>query len=479
MKRIETEVAIIGSGCAGSAAACAAAELGLQVAVFEKSAELGGPIKGANGPFAVGSHMQRDRQMTFSPADALKLLVEHTHGKVDARLAAEYFNKSASTIAWLEEKGVKFNDVVAYFRGAEYTWHHKDPASPNITDALLGRAKALGAQIHVETTVTSLKKEGDRVVGLMAETATGETVEVFAKAVIIASGGFGGNPELIKQYTGYDHGHNLFSFSFPQVQGEGLKMAWAAGAGQSPMMMQTYVCLPAPFWGPGGTPPHLGSFRQPNLMVNIQGERFMNEELMANPAFAANAVGRQKGGHAYMIFDETTNLHYENNDWDFIMSRLPVTRSHQLGEAIAKARAEGFEHLFAVNTLEQLAAETGIDLANLTQTVAEYNAACDIGRDALFHKSSRYLRPLRQPRFYVARFYLGGYGSLGGIKINHRTQVLTEEQDIIPGLYAIGRDANALYGDTYCYAMSGNDTAFDFNAGRMAAENIAKSLRKV
>lgn len=478
MSTIQTDVAVIGSGCAGMAAAHTAAALGAKVMLFEKAAQVGGPVKGAHGPFAVESHMQRDRQIAFTREDAFRMFMEHTHWRVDARLVSDYINKSASTIEWLESMGVSFSDVVAYYQGAEYTWHFKAHESPALTEAIFEKAKALGVQARTGTPVQRLVKEGERVTGLVAVDASGTTLDVQARAVVICTGGFGGNSEWIQRHTGFMQGRNLFSFAFPDIQGDGLRMAWEAGAGRSEMIMQTYVCMPEPHWGPGGTPFDLGTFRQPGLMVNVLGERFMNEETMRNPAFAANAVARQKDGCAFMIFDEATNHHYENNDWDFQMSKLPVTRATNVRGFIEEAQAEGYQHLFMADTLDALARAMGVDAAALQHTVTDYNRACDSGRDEVFHKAARQLRPVRQARFYAARFFLGGYGSLGGIRINHRTQVLTPALDVIPGLYAAGRDANAIYGDTYPYVMSGNDSSFDYNTGRIAGEQVVHDLAR-
>ena len=113
-------------------------------------------------------------------------------------------------------------------------------------------------------------------------------------------------------------------------------------------------------------------------------------------------------------------------------------------------------------------------LKNLKKTVAEYNEACETGRDYLFHKNPKYLRPLIKPRFYAGRFSLGGYGSLGGIKINWKTEVLTKDQDVIPGLYAAGVDANSIYADSYAFILPGNTLSFALNSGRMAGANAAE-----
>jgi fumarate reductase flavoprotein subunit len=475
MRRIETDVVVIGGGASGLSAAVAAAEHGARVVVFEKQDAVGaGMVKGGNGPFAVDSRMQQERQFAFTRQDAFQYLMDYTHWTVDARLVSDYINRSASTVEWLEKLGVKFNDVVAYFIGAHYTWHYKDSQSPAITDALSTEAKRLGATFVVESPVKKILKERDWAVGVVAENKQGEEIHVIAKAVIVATGGFAGNAEWIKKYTGYEKGNNLFSFGGPELAGDGIRMAWEAGAGASEMMMQTYISLPDPFFGPGGTAWELGSFRQPNLMVNLDGERFMNEEVMRNAAHAGNAVHRQKQSCGIMIFDEAINRYYEENNWDILLSKVSVTRSKDLPGAIQKARSQGYKHLFLVNSMDELAAQAGIDREGLRRTIEEYNRVCTTGQDEVFHKQARLLRPVKTPRFYAARFYLGGYGSLGGIKVNYRMEAVSEQGDPISGLYAVGRDANSIYGGTYVFAISGNDTAFDFNSGRIAGENAAK-----
>ena len=140
-------------------------------------------------------------------------------------------------------------------------------------------------------------------------------------------------------------------------------------------------------------------------------------------------------------------------------------------------RRVGRRHLPLDPPLDDLAAQTGIDAAALKATVEEYNIACDTGRDGVFHKRALYLRPLREPPFYASTVRLGGYGSLGGIKINHRTEVVTKDQDVIPGLYAAGTDACAVYADSYVFVLPGNTMGFALNSGRMAGENAADYVK--
>ena len=84
------------------------------------------------------------------------------------------------------------------------------------------------------------------------------------------------------------------------------------------------------------------------------------------------------------------------------------------------------------------------------------------------------LRPIKTPKFYAGRFLPGAYGSVGGIKINHRTEVLDKRWKVIPGLFAAGTDACSIYGDSYVFILPGNTMGFAINSGRIAGENASR-----
>jgi fumarate reductase flavoprotein subunit len=133
------------------------------------------------------------------------------------------------------------------------------------------------------------------------------------------------------------------------------------------------------------------------------------------------------------------------------------------------------------DSIEELCQKTGIKLEGLMKILEEHNVACATGRDELFYKKAKYLRPVKQPKFYAAKFFPAGYGTRGGIKINYKTEVVTQDQEMIPGLYAAGGDANAIHGDTYVMLLPGGGLGFALNSGRMAGENAVayiKSLAK-
>ncbi|WP_427925076.1 FAD-dependent oxidoreductase [Streptomyces sp. cg40] len=473
------DVVVLGSGCAGLAATVSAAEAGASVLVLEKTGRIGGAIHGGAGLFAVETRMQRDRQIPLTRDETFHRLMEHTQWRSDARLVSAYVEQSADTVEWLTSMGVEFSDVVAYYLGADPTWHYREPDSPEITAVLEQRARALGVRFRTGCRARALTTDtAGAVTGVTGTAADGESFGVDARSVVVATGGFGGSPELIEKHTGYRHGSDLFSFAHPELTGDGIALARAAGAAPSPTMMETYVCLPAPYWGPGGTPPELGSFRQPNLMVNQLGQRFMDESVMRHPGYASNAVRRQPGGHGLMVLSADINAHYERERWDFLMSKLPITRPQDFDAEVSKAIAEGFPHILRADSVEELADLAGIDPHALRATVQAYNQACHTGRDTLMHKPARYLRPVEDGRtLYAARFSVGGYGSLGGIAVDDLCRAVDPRGLPISGLFGAGRDVNDLYGGTYPFVMSGNSTSFSYNSGRIAGRSAALAVR--
>jgi fumarate reductase flavoprotein subunit len=481
MKQLKTDIVVVAGGTAGLAAAIAAAEGGADVIVLEKAATTGGAGNMAFGPFAVESRLQRLKQIAINREEAFKIHMDYTHWRVDARLVKAFIDKSAGTITWLEDMGVEFYDVSCHNPGFPFTWHIIKGVAGSVEQPGLGsymikvmtdRAKTLGVEFHFRTPAQRIIKEGGRIVGVTAEDDSGEEIKVDTKCAIVATGGFGDNPAMIKKYTGYEYGRDLFSTRIPGLTGDGIRMAWEVGAAPTEMIMHL-----TPLRVPELDDFSLESFsfRQPNLIVNLAGERFMNEETMGNPTFVANAVSRQMKRCGFIIFDETTRKHYEEKGLDIPPDGVATFANPDIKDTgVMEALDRGSENIFSANSLKELAEKTGIAHNILQATIDIYNKACETGRDELFHKNARYLRPIKKPRFYAGRLFPGAIGSLGGIKINHRTEVLNKDHEVIPGLYAAGTDANALYGDSYAFVLPGNTLGFALNSGRIAGENAAK-----
>jgi len=479
MQTIDSDVIVVAAGPSGLAAALTAAQGGAQVTVFEKASTTGGTANMAAGLFAVESRHQRIKNIGPTREEAFKIFMDYTHWRVDARLVKAYIDKSADTIDWLESLGVEFAEPATMFSGSHPTWHlvkigaggYTPQAAAGMMKILTEKAKEAGVKIHLQTPVRKIRKEGDRIVGVVAEDRSGESIQGNAKAVVIATGGFCDNLEMIKKYTEYEHGRDLFSQRVPGVEGEGIRMAWEVGAERTEMNIELVYGMPAEM-----EPEVASIFREPHLFVNLHGERFMNEEVMRNPAFTGNAISRQKKRCAYLIFDGNTKNHMEKKGLHFINHVFPFTKFENLDAQIETALAQGNKQIFVADSLEELAEKTGIDFNGLQTTIGEYNKSCERGHDHILGKNARYLRPVKEPKFYAGRHYPTGYGTLGGIKINHKTEVLTKDWEVIPGLYAVGTDACTIYGDSYVFVLPGNSLGFAVNSGRIAGDHALRYM---
>jgi fumarate reductase flavoprotein subunit len=482
MATLETDLVIVAAGASGLAASCQAAQLGLKVITFEKSSTTGGAANMGMGPLGIESPMTRAKQFQPTQDEAFNIFMNYVHWQADGRLVRAHLNKSGDTIAWLQALGVTFSEPASYFPGSFPTWHivmpesgHPGPtAAATMFKIMTQKAKEMGVQLMLQTPVKSLIKEGGKVVGVVAEDRSGEELQVKAKAVIVATGGFGDNPKMIKKFTGFEWGKDLHTFAIPGLAGDGLRMAWEAGAMQSNIHMEISFGVADPM---GLGLEWLPLFHQPHLMVNLQGERFMNEG-EGNDSFKGNAIALQKERTAYLVFDEAIKDSMKTY-LDYINLVIQIPCLAQIDEMIEKVLASGYPHFHKADTLDELAAKTRIDAAGLKATVAEYNGYCEHGYDEVFIKLKRFLRPVAKGPYYAIALYPAGYGSLGGIKINSKTEVLDKSWNPIPGLFACGTDACDIYGDTYVFQLPGNTMGFAMTSGRMAAETAAAYVKSL
>ena len=468
MEKMETDIIVVAAGLSGLAAAISAAENGARVLVFEKSGTTGGAANMGMGPLGVGSRIQREHMISLTPGEAFRKHMYFTHYRVDARMVRDYYFKSGDTIDWLMDMGVEFagvqrafsapEDTRAYSDG-EFTWH-------------LERARELGVEFLLETPVHKIIMEDGRAVGVLAKDKDGEEIEARAKSVILATGGFGDNPAMIKEETGYEFGKTIFNFAIPGMKGDGLRMAWEAGAGKEPCTMELMYQLP-------DNMNHFildGAFRQPCLWVNRNGQRFMTEDQIGNTTFTGNAITAQPGSVAFSIFDSRLLKKYKKKGPDIVSHVHPHDLYDHFDEQWERDLADGYEPITQADTLEELAQKAGIDPEGLAAQVEEYNEMCEAGFDEIFEKDRHYMQPIAKAPFYCCRQNVGAYGSLGGVKINHRTQAMTQEAKVIPGLYCVGTDACNIFGDSYPFILAGNTMGFCLNSGRIAGENAAAEL---
>ncbi len=491
MKTLQADVVVVAAGLSGLAAAITAAEQGLSVIALEKSKTTGGAASMGVGPLAIGTKHQAAVGYNLTADEAFLKHMHWSHWMVDARLVYDYYRKSASTLEWLEDMGVEFvyRNTTLYtptrmraYAEPERTCHAVKPAeggrigprvAARMTKAMAERARELGVNILLETPGKKLIMEDGKVVGVLAQSVDGEELEVRAGAVILATGGCGDNPEMLKEHTGLTWGKDLFSFRIPGNVGDGIKMAWEVGAARGQIKLDLMYQIPdnlAHF--------HLeGAFRQPVLWVNKLGERFMPEDCIANTCTTGNAINRQPGHTCFAIMDNATLRYYKKHGIDIFGIQGTDVFDYFDKEA-EDALANGYPYFFKCDTIEELCQQTGIDLEGLQETLETYNSDCDEGYDSLFCKDRNFMRPVRKPPFYCIQSFPGAYGSFGGLKINYKTEVVKEDGYPIKGLYAVGTDACDIYGDTYPFLLGGNTMAFCLNSGRMAGEYAADYIAK-
>ena len=271
MANYETQIVVIAAGPSGLSAAVQAAEDGADVIVVEKAAAVGGAANMGMGPLGIGTRYQKQNMYDISVEKAFQMFMEYTHYNVDARLVKRYFEQSAETIEWLEDMGVEFEGAFRYFPKSEATWHIVKTdtgigprAASFMNKALYAKAQELGVNVLLETPAKKILMKDGRVAGVLATDKVGREIEIACQAAIICTGGAGCNKQFILDETGYKHGEDMFNFAIPGIMGDGLKMAWEAGADKLPVRIEQAASVVGVEDLPGSVS---NIFGQPNLLI--------------------------------------------------------------------------------------------------------------------------------------------------------------------------------------------------------------------
>jgi fumarate reductase flavoprotein subunit len=482
MKSLSTDIVVMAAGPAGLCAAVQAAEDGAKVIAIEKAPVPGGAANMGMGPLGIGTKYQKNQMVDVTVEKAFRMFMEYTHYQADANLVRKYFGMSAETIEWLEEKGVQFAGAFRYFPKSEQTWHicMTDKGigrgvAASMVKILVEKAKELGVEILLETPGTDIVMENGKVVAVIAKDKNGEEIRINCKAVIVATGGAGDNPQIIHDEIGFTFGQDMFNFAIPGLKGDGIRLLRKCGAAPTQMRMEMISFMPQITDMDPGLP---AVFNQPNLLVNILGRRFMDEDEMQNTTFTGNAIAKQKGRVGFIIFDSATLRHYKKNGLDVVSFVFNPETLDNFDESLDHAVANKTTDVFKSDTLEELARWCGIeDMKTFTQTVEDYNEMCETV-DTWFFKNRKYMRPVKKAPFYAGRIRPGAYGTLGGTLINENCEALTPDYKAIPGLYVAGTDACNIYDDSYMFLLPGNTMGFAVNTGRIAGMSAAEYVQK-
>jgi fumarate reductase flavoprotein subunit len=424
--------------------------------------------------------MQRDRYITYSRDQAFKNMMEYSHWRANPRLVRAFVDQSGSTISWLQGKGVEFIDATINMPDAPRTYHVVKGQGAAVVKALATSAKELGVDLRLATPVKKILKQGDRITGVVVEEDEGD-LQVASKVVVIASGGYANNKEWIKKYSGFDLEVNVIPVGNVNKMGDGIRMAWEVGAAEEGMgLLELFRVGPI---GPDHPMKNQIEFaaNQPDLWINSKGERFCDEGIAFYDTSVGNANARYKEGYTYSIFDDSIiqRLLEKGIDRGIAMENPPGTRPVDFHKELNIALEKGTTEVFVADSIKALAEKIGVDPAVLKATIDEYNGFCEKGHDDLFAKDPKYLRPLKGPKFYAVKARTIFLGTLGGIKINHKTEVVDKKEKVIPGLYAVGFDAGGMWGDSYSIRnSSGAAAGFAVNSGRIAGRNALQYISK-
>lgn len=453
----EADLIIVGAGGAGLTAAKAAADQGVSVILIEKSGVIGGnSLCSQVGINAAGSAIQESLGMEFATAELLKEAQMQWGGREN--LVDAYVENSGKAVDWLAETlGVTFDGK---------TGDKVDPADPlasvgedhpsgsdlfmvkadadgytanTLVNALNAAIQKAGVTLYVNTEATELVAENGAVTGVKAKAADGSEIVFTGKAVLLATGGFGQNHDMVVQYRP-DLQYAITDEMAPTT-GDGIIMAEAVGAKTVDMAeMQLFPHVPvgdtwlSPMAMPGG-------FMTTSLFVNQDAQRYTTE------GFDPSIAGTLQQEHAYVIFGES-----DMND----------TLKHLEERGLVKSG----------DTAEALAAELGLDGAALQATIDKWNADCDAGQDSQFERQPFTLKKI-EGKLYGYAFGVGAHYMMGGVLINEKTQVLDQDENVIPGLYAAGEVTGGFHGSK---RVDGSGTGDAFVFGYVAGNEIAVAI---
>jgi tricarballylate dehydrogenase len=452
------DVIVVGCGVAGLSAAVAAAEAGAKVAVLERSTfeERGGNTRYTTAAIRMKSEeaVADDFEQRFIDNSGYHVapdLIEATvldfdnwpgHVRTAAftspDLIAFFAEQSPPTIAWLKSQGVHFGGIGFYGLTAR--------SSPRIAisggglhlvEVMTERAVALGAQFFYETCARDLiRGEAGGVAGVVARGRDDKPLTLRAAAVVLACGGFEGNPEMVARYIG-PKGRYLRPVARGGYYNKGEGIAMALGLGAAPAGdFSEYHAQPIDPRS-SATEPIVMMFPY-GVLLNREGRRFVNEApgpIDASYEDISRRIAEQPDGIAFCVLD--TRIETISNWQRCVRSDVPPERASDL-------RALG-------RTL-------GFDGAEAERTIAAYNTACPVdGRfdptvlDAvasgnLYPAKSNYAVPLDRPPYVVFPVISSNTFTFGGLKVNVNAQVLNTDGDAMPGLYAAGETVGIYYG---------------------------------
>lgn len=473
-KTYDTDLLIVGGGGSGLACAVQAALNGTKFILVEKNSQLGGNASFVEGMFAIGSKMAEAQGIHVTPSEIIEAELVRGQHRQNGALWMDLCAKSAENIDWCLEQGVEYSGKIDNYNGGLYPtfhWFKEGKCAIGYVAPMIKRTEELGVETHLKTAVNSLIIDGSGgVAGAYAEGEEG-VVQYNCKAVVFATGGFGGNPELIEK-QGWDI-ENLFVVGSPNAAGDAYSMALEVGAkdfiaDSAQSVLYNIPALPPIDFHKDALNPVNGYFGiaagGPVLWVNENCERFTRENLTDENLVLQCVPGRDNLAN-YCLFDQAI--------FDKYFGTTAEGRA-MFDKAVAE---DSTKTLFKADSIEGLAKALELDATALKTTVARYNELAIKGIDEDYGKPAEKMVPLEQGPFYMAKMGYSYFFEVGGITTDKQRRVLNSEMQPIAGLYAIGNDGNMLYRHVYTINMPGTAFGNQVNSGREAANNVQVFLK--
>ena len=458
----DADVAVIGAGGAGLVAAVAAAQTGAKVVVLEKIDINGGSTNVSEGALnAVDPERQEKQGIEDSVATHYAATWEGGHKTGTPELIGYLVHNALDSVHWLEKLGVRFKDTIGSATGSlgQRSHYPYTPSGNTYIRTLAEQCGKLGVTILHSCDATELLTADGAVAGVKAVRPDGQEVSVNAKSVVIATGGFGANVEYRQEVNTGVWSDVVLDSTIgctninPCAQGEGLKLAEAAGAELVGLAdIQLHPC-----GTPGtGLMEDIRTSGRNRIFVNEAGERFVNE-------------GAARDTLCKAIFAQTNSTY-----WVVVNKlRYPDTTTPDAnGATIENMVATG--HVTAADTVEELAAATGMDAAKLQASIDAYNAvvAGEAEDELGFVANNTADAQMTEGPWYACRKVPTVHHTMGGIRVNLSSQAVDADGNPVAGLYAAGEVTGGTHGEN---RLGGNAIAdcvtFGRNAGVQAAIN--------
>ena len=484
---VDADVVVVGAGGAGMTAAITAAAEGKNVVILESQSMVGGNSVRATGGMNAGKTVYQDEnefgesagvEKTLKTAaekyadnetitalaktvseqwaayqanptgyfDSVELMELDTmiggKGINDPELVETLCANSADAIDWLDEHGITLHNVSS-FGGASVKRIHRPVNAEGKTVSvgsymiplLQENCEKAGVKMMLDTTATEILTDANgAAVGVKATGASGETVTVNAKAVVLATGGFGANLDMVVKYKPELKG--FMTTNAPGIQGQGIEMAQAIGAATVDMDQiqihptveaNTAALITEGLRGDGA------------ILINEEGQRFIDEVGTRDVVSAAEIA--QTGSYSWLVVDQAM-----------------VDASSVIQGYIKKG------YTVTGATYEELGKAMGVDAAAFAETMEKWNGYVEAKNDPDFGRTS-FANPLNTAPYYAVKVTAGVHHTMGGLKINANTEVLNEKGEVIPGLFAAGEVTGGVHGAN---RLGGNAVA-DFTVfGRIA-----------